>query len=271
MAPESDGEPIDRPCKVQITGSGLLHRTDALLERERNLYPLMADRLAGRGKGEFAEPAAVTMGMIEEAFTARSDFGLRAAAFLAGRCDPGDAKAREKLTKLLRDFITSLEPHDRGPLEVEYIEAAMSLALRGDPEAARTALAAVIPEGHSGSGYAYLAAFYLAQLGDASGYPVVLRALHSENEHTRLMAVRHLLAFQPYNGQEVKGRVVDTRRELIARLSDHEPYVRVEVPYYLSEAGVTGLVELLEPLVLSDPDEGVREAAAEVLRRHRVS
>jgi hypothetical protein len=51
-------------------------------------------------------------------------------------------------------------------------------------------------------------------LGDPSGYPAMLAALHSENEHTRLMAVRHLIGFKPCDGQTVKGKIVDIRAEL---------------------------------------------------------
>jgi hypothetical protein len=257
----------DIPCEPRISDAGFPHRTVAILERERNLYPLMAALLTGGGKDEPAEPSTVTTRMIERAFTTRDGGALRAAAYFAGRCRPAGAANTGRLTLLLRSFIASLQPTDLGPWEVEYIESAMSLALRGDAEAGLSALAVALPVDHQGTGFAYLAAFYLAQLGDPSRYPVILRSLRSDNEHTRLMAVRHLVAFQPYDGQDVGGTVVDIRTELVARLSDHDPYVRVEVPYYLAEAGISGLKELLEPVAAHDPDPGVRTAAAEVLRR----
>ncbi len=142
----------------------------------------------------------------------------------------------------------------------------MSLALRGDPESAHRLLMPLVADGADSSD-GYLAAFYLAQLGDPSGYPTMLAALRSESDHTRLMAVRHLIAFKPYDGQTIQGKTVDIRAELIQRLKDHAPYVRVEVPYYLAEAGIADLPALLEPVARRDRSRDVREAARDILER----
>lgn len=115
----------------------------------------------------------------------------------------------------------------------------MSLALRGDTDRARQALAALIANAPDSS-VSYLAAFYLAQLGDPSGFPAMKNALRSTNEHTRLMALR---------------------------LVDHDPYVRVEVPYYMAEACVEDLKDLLEPVAQNDRNKDVREAARSILER----
>jgi HEAT repeat protein len=141
----------------------------------------------------------------------------------------------------------------------------MSLALRGDQDAARQALTPLVADSSSATSEAYLAAFYLAQLGDPSGYPAMVRALHSKSEHTRLMAARHLIAFKPYEGQTVGDRRVDVRAELAERLKDPSVYVRREIPYLLAEASVRDLKELLTPVAADDAEADVRQAAADVV------
>lgn len=253
-------------CRPHIVAAGLPGRDDVILEREKNLYAPMVDRLMGqRSERSFEQAAAsLTMQMLEEAFARRDAFALPAAAWLAGRCQPDAPEDQQRLTALLRDLVESLPGQDLDIMARAYIEAAMSLALRGEPEVARKALRLLVSDASSDS---YLAAFYLAQLGDPSGYPAIRQALRSSNEHTRLMAVRHLIAFKPYDGQQVGGDIVDVRAELVQRLKDHDPYVRVEVPYYLAEAGVEDLTELLRPVARDDEDQDVRYAAREVLER----
>ena len=46
---------------------------------------------------------------------------------------------------------------------------------------------------------------------------------------------------------------------------DHDPYVRVEAPYYLAEAGAPDLEALLTPVAAADPDSEVRAAAQSAL------
>lgn len=258
----------DRPCHPLITRAGLPHREEVILERERNLFPLMVDRLLGRGKTSREHPSnGPTMAALEETFARREPTTLRAAAFLAGRCQPDEPEDRERLTALLRGLLEALPVKALDIMAAAYIEAAMSLGLRGDAEAARLALRPLVAGDASGFAQAYLAAFYLAQLGDPAGYPALLEALRSANEHNRLMAVRHLVAFKPYDGQAVQGVVVDIRAELVKRLQDHDAYVRAEVPYLLKEAEVGGLQDLLLPIAESDSDNDVREAARAVLSR----
>jgi hypothetical protein len=52
---------------------------------------------------------------------------------------------------------------------------------------------------------------------------------------------------------------------LVERLKDGHPYVRVEVPHSLAEAGVEGLRELLLPVAEDDTDADVRPAARDIL------
>jgi hypothetical protein len=226
----------------------------------------MVNDLMGFGKGGYKNATEMlTVEMLEEAFSVQDAAVLPDAAFLAGRCQPDAPELQDKLTALLHDLVDSLPVDDLEIMDTAYIEAAMSLALRGEPEAARRALMPLVTTYASTTPESYLAAFYLAQLGEPSGYPVMLEALRSENEHNRLMAVRRLIGFKPYDGQTVQGKAVDIRAELVERLGDPHPYVRVEVPYLLAEAGVEGLRELLFPVAEGDTDADVRQAAREVL------
>lgn len=216
-----------------------------------------------RGSEETTEK--LTMKMLEDAFSKRDATVLPKAAFIAGRCQPEEPGLQDKLTELLRSLLDSLPIENLDIMAPAYIEAAMSLALRGDPDEARRALIPLVTDHASTMSRSYLAAFYLAQLGDPSGYPAMLAALSSKNEHIRLMAVRHLIGFKPYNGQTVEGKIVDIRSEMIKRLEDNSTYVRREVPYLLTEAGVDGLREILLPVTMDDVDPDVRKAARNVV------
>ena len=257
-----------RPCRPHITAAGLPHRGEVILQRERHLYSLMVNRLLGRGKGSPTGAAeSLTMEMLESAFAAPQATILPAAEFLAGRCQPDAPADEERLTVLLRDLLNALPADDLGVWAPAYIEAAMSLALRGEPEPARQALIPLAVDGAARTSRSYLAAFYLAQLGDPSVYPAMLEALRSSSEHTRLMAARHLIAFKPYDGQIVQDKAVDVSAELVQRLRGRSPYVRAEVPHLLAEAGAAGLRELLLPGARRDLKKDVRRAAREVLAR----
>ena len=96
-------------------------------------------------------------------------------------------------------------------------------------------------------------------------YAALLAALHDKDDHTRLMAVRHLIGFKPFDGGTVGDQVVDIRGELVHRLRDRSAYVRVEVPFLLAEADVEGLQELLRPVAKRDLKKKVRRAARDVL------
>jgi len=234
------------------------------------VYPLRVNTLLGRGKGIFEDAMPdVTMESLEGVFSSRDGMILPDAAFLAGRCQPDAQEDRERLDTLLRELLASLPVDNLGIMASPYIEAAMSLALRGDPEAARRALVPLVTDAAASTGSeGYLAAFYLAQMGDPSGWPAMLACLHYENnQHTRLMATRHLIGFRPYDGQTVRDGVVDVRAELAQRLRDSHTRVRVEVPGLLAEACVEDLQELLSPVAQGDEDENVRRAARDVLER----
>ena len=267
MPSSSETNEPSRLCHIHIVAAGLPHRGEIILERERNLFSMMADRLMGRGKRHSEEGVrSVPMQALENAFSERKARTLPSAAFVAGRCQPCAPEDQERLTAVIRDLLDSLPAETPGIMSRAYIEASMSLALRGDTDRARQALAALIANAPDSS-VSYLAAFYLAQLGDPSGFPAMKNALRSTNEHTRLMALRHLIAFEPYDSQTIQDNAVNIRAELTQRLVDHDPYVRVEVPYYMAEACVEDLKDLLEPVAQNDRNKDVREAARSILER----
>ena len=102
-------------------------------------------------------------------------------------------------------------------------------------------------------------------MGDPSGYGALVRTLHSEIPHYRLMALRHVIAFLPYDGQRVGALVIDVRRLVLQGLADPDELVRSEAPFYLAELHPADLIALLGPVELHDPAPTVRMAARIVL------
>lgn len=266
LIPDSGMDERRGLCRPHIVDAGFPNRGQIILRREEYLYPQAVGNLAGFGKGSPDDVSGgLTIEMLEDAFIDRDPLMLPEAAFLAGRCQPDEPESQERLTELLHELLDSLPVDNLDIMDEAYIEAAMSLALRGEAEAAQQALIPLVTDYAASTMRSYLAAFYLAQLGDPSGYPSMLMALYSASEHTRLMAVRHLIAFKPFDKQTVQGKVVDIRSELVQRLKDSHSYVRQEVPYLLAEANVEDLAELLLPVAETDSDMNVRQAARNVL------
>jgi HEAT repeat protein len=268
MALKSGANKNQRVCQPHITEAGFPQRTPEILNREKNIYPLMIDRLQGQGRRSEKGPPAeksLTMEMLEAAFDNRKDTSRPAAAFLAGRCQPEAPEDQEKLGVLLQNLLNSLPLEKLGVRSLDYIEAAMSLALRGKKDTGREALLPLIGQYASKILEPYLAAFYLAQMGDPSGYPVMVDCLQSDNEHIRLMTARQLIGFKPYNGQTVGGKVVDIEGELVKLLKDPENYVNREIPYLLAEVKTKNLTKILQPVANSDEDTELRHAAQHVL------
>lgn len=254
-------EPDGIPCEPHIHDAGLSNRTAQLIERERRSYAGMAQALSGARKGIQAEEPVVTTAALHQAATSSDGIRRYAAAHVIGRCRASDRSADERLVELLSRM---LEQPESG--RDAAIEAAMSLVLRGERERGRqylkTASRSTDPFAD-----AYKAAFFLAQLGDVSGYPAMQRTLESEIPHYRTMALRHLLPFATFDGQQIEGHTIDVHARLVERLHDSDPMVRQEVPFYLEELARPGLRALLEPVLASDPDENVRTAARMVLER----
>ena len=223
-----------RRCRVHIETAGFPGRTPLLLAHERGLYRQMVDDLSRRRAGEHVvdrEPAAhdaddpgVTMDQLEAAFASVDVTSIHAASFVAGRCEPELAEDSQALDHLLGELVDSLHVEDLGSRALSYVEAAMSLVLRGEHERGQAALTDVA---HSALGTMgdHLAAFYLAELGDPSGYGALVRQLHTPDGYSRLMAARHLVGFLPFDGQRVGDDTVDFRGRLIERFDDTDELV----------------------------------------------
>jgi HEAT repeat protein len=212
--------------------------------------------------------APLTAEVITQALISKEPMKPYIAAYLIGRVRSDDSATDQSLTQSLQTLLTQSEDGAKPATANDvFIEAAMSLALRGNIERAHKALLNLL---HSKTplGDQYKAAFYLAELGDSSGYPALLSTLQSDIPHYRLMALRHALAFVQYDGQTVSGQIINVLQLLTDRLHDPDPMVRSEVPFYLEELHPPNLRELLQPIRQNDPSPEVRAAASIVLDRN---
>src|SRR5262245_37459658 len=183
------------PCEMNVVNAGLPYRTERLLARERRSFSSMVGSLFTRAKGQIDIPP-LTAEALTAALTSNEPGRAYAAAFLIGRCRAVDATVDAGLTERLEEILATSPPPDVA------IEAGMSLALRGRAQRGLQVLRAALASTHP-LGDQYKAAFYLAQIGDSSGYPALVKTLHSDIPHYRLMALRHALAFVPYHGHNV--------------------------------------------------------------------
>lgn len=246
-------------CHKHIDAAGLPYRTELILRRERKGFDSMLTNLVHSGKGPNTT-ARLTVEALEAALVSTEPLQAYSAAFLIGRCRASDTKDDEALTNRLELVLNGSA--DAGV----QIETAMSLVLRGRRERGQGVLQTLLRDKNP-LGDQYKAAFYLAQMGDPGGYPALVSTLHSEIPHYRLMALRHTIAFLPYQGQTIDGQVVDVKQLLVERLGDSDELVRSEVPFYLEELGVPDLRTILEPIANQDPSNTVRMAAQMVLDR----
>lgn len=247
-------------CTLVFEEAGLPHRA-GLLARERstleNLVPML-----GRGGRGSSGPVVLTPALLLTHLQGGPGTRPWIAAFAAGRCRAASAADERALTQALHTLLANPEstPSAR-------VEAAMSLVLRGERNDGLGMLRALLTKVDP-TGEQYKAAYYLAQAGDPSGFPQLVEALTGELVQNRIMAVRHVIGFRPYDGQLSVGfgQPKTTARELlIERLRDHEAMVRQEVPPALKELGVPDLAALLRPVIDSDPDVNVRVAAEAAL------
>jgi hypothetical protein len=249
----------------QISGAGLPNRTSAILLQEEKMYPMMVSGLAGEGKGEVRDPSPLTLGLLEEGFSSDDVIILSAASWLAGRSEPEKIEDKVFLHDWLKGLLQEYKVEELDIYTQPYTEAAFSFALIGEVEMARKALVPVVTTYANPFSEGYLAAAYLAQMGDPVGYPALLATLHGVDQHYRLMAARYLPMFQPFGGQIVGGQVVEVAGELKQALHDQSSYVRVEIPYLLAQVNPPDLRAILEQIAESDPAEEVREAAQHAL------
>lgn len=250
---------VDSLCVMNVVGAGLPYRTGLLLARERTSFPSMAAGLFAEDKGE-TRTNTLTSEVLLRALDLKESWNAYAAAFLIGRCRARDGAADRALTLRLIEVLDKETPPDVA------IEAAMSLVLRGEVRRGQKALRKLL-ESPQPLGDQYKAAFYLAQIGDPSGYGALVQTLRGEIPHYRLMALRHAAAFLPYVGRKITDTTVDVRGLLSERLADPDELVRSEVPFYLEEIRATNLRALLTPIAEKDPSMAVRTAARIVLER----
>lgn len=280
MSSNSESSDGNRVCHAHIVDGGFPQRGKKILTREQRVYPVMVSDLMKKDivddneffidDGDFnndlaGETNVLTIGMLETVFSSQNSKSLPSASFLAGRCQPELLEDRDRLTALLKETFEALPVNALRNKAVAFVEMAMSLALRGEVETAREALQQVVTKKVTAAGYVDLAAFYLAQLGDPSGYPAILEALSSNNEFNRLMATRHLIGFQPYDGQLVGGHKVDIKAAFIKQLDDVNDYVQSEVPFLMAEAEIEGLREILQNFCEKNISERASEAANDVI------
>jgi|GEM_PF-2841558 len=253
-------EPLDRPCEPDIRRADLPKRTAQTLERERSLWHPMARRLVqGPGeRGDGAEAVTVTARTLLGHLDVDAD-DAEAAAFLAGRCTVGDEATDGKLTAALAALV---ESSAEGPARTE---AAMALALSGRADEGRAALrdlaASTSPFDES-----YRAAAYLVQFDDPSGFPAVQRAVAGEIGHFKIMALRTVTLWEPYDGRELDSTTIDVGAVVRSCAEDEDALVRREVPAQLEHLALPDRRALLEKLA-RDPDSGVQSAAKEALER----
>ena len=264
----------DRPCRRHIPDLGSVGRGPLVLAHEEGLFRAYATLLTGGEADSEAddEPdseAPLTMQALEDAFGDHDDVvAFNAACFLAGRCEPDEAADSARLTSLVADVVSSGDPSRLRSDAVAYVEAAMSMVLRGESDAGRTALSAVGSGNGADSMADWLAAGYLAELGDPSGYGLVVRLLENSDPLTRLQAARHIALFLPFDGKTVGGEVVDVLARLADRLDDDPGgLVSVEIPSLLVEISGDRVRELLTRAAKEARHEDTRRAAARALEQ----
>lgn len=259
----TERHPGDRACRRHIPDLGCVGRGPLVLAREEGSFRAYATLLTG---GEPDSEAPLTMQALEDAFGDDDVVALNAACFLAGRCEPDEAADSARLTSLVANIVASGDPARLRSDAVAYVEAAMSLVLRGESDAGHTALSAVGSGDGANSMADWLAAGYLAELGDPSGYGLVVRLLENSDPLTRLQAARHIALFLPFDGQTVGGEVVDVRARLADRLDDDPGgLVSVEIPSLLVEISGDRVRELLTRAAKEARHEDTRRAAAGAL------
>ncbi|GAC1369464.1 MAG: hypothetical protein NVSMB32_14270 [Actinomycetota bacterium] len=106
-----------------------------------------------------------------------------------------------------------------------------------------------------------LAAGYLAQLGDPSGFAVVREGLASEFLATRMLACKQLLSFMPFHGHiEEAGEPLDVLGLFRRALHDPEPSVQGQALAQLRSVGPSAL-PLVEHYLSGVQDHYLRQLA----------
>lgn len=248
-------------CKVNITDSGLPFRTQVILNREEKaISPMIRSLNSSKNLGE--EAPILNYEFLESSLNSEDDIVRYTAIFIAGRCICENGILNNNITKMLELLISQPQlPSDIA------VEVAMSLILRGKVNQGKNILKEQLTY-HNGIGDQYKAAFYLAQTGDISGYPIFVEVLNNEIPHYRLLAMRHILAFVPFNGKTINNIEIDILGLFNDLIKDEDELVRSEIPFYLEELNVPNLKFILENMVKEDSSSLVRDAAQMVFERN---
>lgn len=246
-------------CIINIVNAGLTYRTKTLLDRESESFFPILNSLCEQPENDTS--TQFTYKILERNLKSKDDWKAYNAAFLAGRSNTEDEHLNKKFTNKLVSFSTRKLNSDI------LIELGMSLVLRGELDKGKTILLEQVANPDP-LGDQYKAAFYLAQLGDLSGYPAFVKTLNHQIPHYRLMALRHLIVFLPFDGTIISGININIKDLFLEKLYDENEFVRCEVPFYLEESKISDLHQILQPVAQNDSSELVRNAAKLILNRH---
>ncbi len=256
----------DLSCRPDIDDAGLPGRTPAMVQRDERMYPMRVDQIAGAGRHEPDPSATLAHADLLAGLASDSTVPAIGAAFVAGRCTTDDASGDSRTSAALAALVDSFNPASLRNRANVYVEAVMSTALLGAVDDAHQRLLDLVTVPDNASIAGYLAAGYLAQFGDASGYPLLRSDLDDRsNPHGRNVALRQLVAFCAVDGQKVGSIVVDVRRDLLALLRDKDAQLAAEVPGLLVESGLTDVRGDLEAATKRPFPKAVRELAADAL------
>jgi len=145
-----------------------------------------------------------------------------------------------------------------GPDDYAAVEAAYALARLGEEDGKETLRNALRrPLGAYLS--PVLAAGYLAQLGDPSGFPVIREALGHELLAIRMLACKQLFFFVPYQGQ------VDALGLFERALEDRDPTVQGQALAQLRSLRSPATRPMLEKYLKHVEDRYLRDLAREIV------
>lgn len=229
------------------------YRTEALLQREKlSFWPMMGE--LGLDSAAAYEKDEQIYLKLKDALGSTETWKAYTSAFLIGRLKLNSKTLNDKL---IVESMLQLKKEKRCDVAIEL---SMSIALQGNVDFGIRNLRLLLenPEPLEDQ---YKAAFYLAQFGDLSGFEIFKKTLSDDIPHIRLMAMRHLLGFSPFDGQKVNGQVIQTSELLKKFIHDSDESIRSEVPFYLKEMKVKNWRTILKNLIETDSSETVINAA----------
>lgn len=252
-----------RVCHRRDDDNNLPARTPALIARDERMFPLRVENvLRPNYLGQSEVEPELLHDQLLEGLKSEKVIAAIAAAFLAGRSTTGDETDDAETLAALQALIADTNPSRLLDRAHVYVEALLSTALLGQISEAHELLRDLVTVPDNDSIAGYLAAAYLAQFGDADGYPILHADLHDKSDaHARVMAVRNLLSFVPHDGRSVGGLTIDVRAEYVDRLKDRDTDVAQAVPSLMVEAGISGIEDDLRAATKRPFKKEVREAA----------